>query len=172
MDEINNKLIKSPNNPELYLKRAIVYTSLNQFDRAIIDLNKSISLDPTNYIAYFSRATMIYSIIKSLNETENSNYSLDMVINDYDKCLKENPNFSYAYFNRANLKCQKEDYIGAIEDYSEAIKVSNSFSEAYLNRALILLILDNKEQACMDLSKSGELGNVSVYDVIAKYCNQ
>jgi tetratricopeptide (TPR) repeat protein len=171
LDGINKQLLKTSTNAELYLKRAIVYTSLNQFDKAILDLNKSISLDPTNYIAYFSRATMIYSIIKSLNETENSNYSLDMVINDYDKCIKENPNFSFAYFNRANLKCQQENYIGAIEDYSEAIKVSSSFSEAYLNRALILLILDNKEQACIDLSKSGELGNTSVYDIIAKYCN-
>jgi len=170
--EINTKLEKKPDNAELYLKRAIVYTSLNQYDKAIIDLNKSIHLDPSNHIAYFCRATMIYGIIKSLNDTENSNYSMDMVINDYDKCLKENPNFGYAYFNRANLKCQKEDYIGAIEDYGNAINVSSTFSEAYLNRALILLILDNNEQACKDLSKAGELGNINVYDIIGKYCNK
>jgi hypothetical protein len=52
-----------------------------------------------------------------------------------------------------------------------AINANPSFAEAYFNRALILLVLENREQACKDLSKAGELGLLSAYDIIAKYCN-
>ena len=95
-----------------------------------------------------------------------------MVIKNYTQCIQLNPNFGYAYFNRAYLKFLNKDYVGAIEDYSSTIKLSPSFSEAYLNRALILLIFENYEQACKDLSKAGELGITKGYSLIGKYCNK
>ena len=134
-----------------------------------MDFNKSLHLDADNYMAYFGKANMLYQII---NKVEESSYTLAMVIKDYDKCVELNPNFTYAYFNRAYLKFQNEDCIGAIEDYSKAIKQSPSFAEAHLNRALILLILENNEQACKDLSKAGELGIIKGYSLIGKYCNK
>ena len=166
---INTKIEKDPNNGELYLKRAIIYSSLKLFDKAILDFNTSLRLDPDNYMTYFCKANMVYQTIDQM-ETNNAG-SFELVINDFDKCIELNPNFAYAYFNRAYLKFQKENYIGAIEDYSEVINISPSFAESYLNRALILLILDNNEQACKDLSKAGELGIIQGYSLISKYCN-
>ena len=43
-----------------------------------------------------------------INQSEESSYTLSMVIKDYDKCIELNPNFAYAYFNRAYLKFQNE----------------------------------------------------------------
>jgi tetratricopeptide (TPR) repeat protein len=94
-----------------------------------------------------------------------------MVVKAYNQCIALNPNFPYAFFNRAYLKFLEEDYIGAIEDYSSTIIISPSFAEAHLNRALILLILENYDQACKDLSKAGELGITKGYSLISKYCN-
>jgi tetratricopeptide (TPR) repeat protein len=124
-------------------------------------------------MAYFGRANMMQLLINQfpINETQH-NYSVERVIKDYDKCITENPNFCYAYFNRSNLKFKNANYIGAIEDLTEAINIAPDFSEAYLNRALILLILDNQEQACKDLSKAGELGIIKGYSLISKYCNK
>ena len=167
---LTSKIEKNKTNGELHLKRAIVYASMKLFDKAILDFNLSLHLDGDNYMAYFGRGNMVY---QTLNKIEvDTKRALEMVIKDYDKCIALNPTFAYAYFNRAYLKFQNEDYIGAIEDYSEAIKKSPSFSEAYLNRALILLILENNEQACKDLSKAGELGMTNGYALILKYCNK
>ena len=165
---LNEQILLDFRNGELYLKRAVVNASLNVYDRAIMDFNKSLHLDTDNYMAYFGKANMLYQIFK---KDETSSYSLDMVIKDYDKCIALNPKFPYAYFNRAYLKFQNENYIGAIEDYSKAINLSPSLAEAYLNRALILLILENNEQACKDLSKAGELGITKGYSLIGKYCS-
>ncbi len=168
LEKLNEKILLDFRNGELYLKRAIVNSSLGIYDRALMDFNKSLHEDADNYMAYFGKANMLYQIIQ---KDESSTYTLAMVIKDYDKCIELNPNFSYAYFNRAYLKFQNENYIGAIEDYSEAIKLSPSFAEAHLNRALILLILENNDQACKDLSKAGELGITKGYSLISKYCN-
>ena len=171
LQQINDKINSDIDNGELYLKRAIVYNSLKLFDKAILDFNTSLRLDPENYMTYFGKANRMYLTINQLDDYDNKD-ALNLVISDYNKCIEINPNYSYAYFNRAYIKFQQEDYIGAIEDYSEVINKSSSFAEAYLNRALILLILDNKEQACKDLSKAGELGIEQGYSLIAKYCNQ
>ena len=133
---LNEQILLDYRNGELYLKRAVINASLSVYDRAIMDFNKSLHLDTDNYMAYFGKANMLYQIFQ---KDETSSYSLDMVIKDYDKCVALNPKFTYAYFNRAYLKFQNKNYIGAIEDYSKAISLSPSFAEAYLNRALILL---------------------------------
>ena len=41
----------------------------------------------------------------------------------------------------------------------------------YYNRAISKLKLKQKEGACLDLSKSGELGDDKAYEMIKKYCN-
>ena len=111
-------------------------------------------------------------LYETINRIEYSSYTIEMVIKDYNKCIKLNSNFCYAFFNRAYLKFENKNYIGAIEDYSIAINLSPSFAEAYLNRALILLILENNQQACKDFSKAGELGILTGYSLISKFCNK
>ena len=167
LEGLNQQISLNTSNGELYLKRAIINASLGVYDRAILDFNKSLHLDDENYMTYFGKANVLYQI---MNKDETSNYSLNLVMKDYDKCIALNPQFAYAYFNRAYLKFQHKNYVGAIEDYSEAINLSPSFAEAYLNRALILLILENNEQACKDLSKASELGIAKGYSLIGKYC--
>ena len=42
--------------------------------------------------------------------------------------------------------------------------------DAYFNRGLVLIYLKDREKACIDLSRSGELGVSDAYGVIKKYC--
>lgn len=165
---INDKISKNPNNAELYIQRGVIYASLKQHEKAILEFNKSLHIDKNYYLAYFARANLFHQM---LNESENSTINIDMIIKDYDKAIALNPDFKYAAFNRGILYFQLSKYINAIEDFSVAIELDNSFSEAYLNRGLILLILNNHEQACKDLSRAGELGLGSVYLLINRYCN-
>jgi len=168
---------KGPTNPsdaELYLKRAILFASINNYKNSLNDFNQSILLDSTNYITFFSRANLIYKMIndREIHQlTDENKFNLKTVFSDYAKCIKENANFSFVYFNRGNIKFEDGKYLEAIDDFTASIKVNPNFAEAYFNRGLILLVLDNRDQACKDFSKAGELGLLLSYDIIARYCN-
>ena len=174
LTEISNlttEIQAQPIDAELYLKRAILFASINNYESSLNDFNQSILLDSTNYITFFSRANLIYKLIEDKNYIAENKFNLKTVFADYAKCIKENSNFSFVYFNRGNIKFEDEKYLEAIDDFTAAIKVNSNFAEAYFNRGLILLVLDNREQACKDFSKAGELGLLLSYDIIAKYCN-
>jgi tetratricopeptide (TPR) repeat protein len=75
------------------------------------------------------------------------------------------------YFNRAFDKANLEDDRGAIDDYSKAIELNPNDTMAYYNRGISKLILGQKDEGCVDLSKAGELGYYEAYDMIKKFCN-
>ena len=82
-----------------------------------------------------------------------------------------NPNFIFAWFNMANTKVKKRDYLEAIKDYSKAISLEPDFGEAYFNRGLTRIFLNDLEGGALDLSRAGELGLTEAYNVIKRYCN-
>jgi len=83
-----------------------------------------------------------------------------------------NPQMSFAYYNRGNIKNRMRDFEGAIQDYTTAMTLQPNFAEAFYNRALTLIYLKNTKDACLDLSKAGELGVQDAYNVIKRYCNK
>lgn len=91
-----------------------------------------------------------------------------MIVHDYDRVIKLNPDFVYAYFNRGNLRCAQRDYRAAVLDYNEAIKRDPDFAEAYFNRGLTRLYLGDTERGIADLSKAGELGIINAYNIIKR----
>jgi len=66
-----------------------------------------------------------------------------------------------------NLK----DYKGAIQDYNKAIKLNPKDSDTYLNRGLAKILLGQKDDGCLDLSKASELGLAKAYEAIKEHCN-
>jgi tetratricopeptide (TPR) repeat protein len=105
---------------------------------------------------------------KGLDKSKRRAYEHEMIVRDYDQVLRLNPDFVYAYFNRANLRCAQRDYRAAILDYSEAISRNKDFAEAYFNRGLTRLYLGDTNEGILDLSKAGELGMVSAYNIIKR----
>lgn len=95
-------------------------------------------------------------------------YEHEQIARDYVLVLKQNPNFVYAYYNIANLRCAQKDFRAAITYYSEAIAREPEFAEAYFNRGLAHLSLGDINNGIADLSKSGELGIVSAYSIIKR----
>ena len=59
------------------------------------------------------------------------------LLNILDDLIKDKPDDSHFYFNRAVLKGRIEDYNGAIEDYNRAIELKPDFTFAYFGRANI-----------------------------------
>ncbi len=98
-------------------------------------------------------------------------YEHEMISRDYDMAIKLNPEFVYAYFNRANLRCSQRDFRAAILDYNEAIKRDPEFAEAYFNRGLARLSQGDATRGIADLSKAGELGIINAYSIIKRMIN-
>lgn len=92
----------------------------------------------------------------------------ELVMRDYDKVLELDPQFVYAYFNRANLNCLQKDYRSALEDLNKAIELDGEFAEAYFNRGLVYIYMGQTAKGVADLSKSGELGMIGAYNIIKR----
>jgi hypothetical protein len=58
-----------------------------------------------------------------------------------------------------------------VQDYTIAVAIDPNFAEAFYNRAITLIYLKNTKDACLDLSRAGELGVQEAYTVIKRYCN-
>ncbi len=61
------------------------------------------------------------------------------------------------------------DYRAALADYDKAISLNDNFADAYFNRGLTLIFLGNNKQGVADLSKAGELGLYTAYNIIKRY---
>ena len=181
-------------NADLFFSRAIEFALIQDFDNAVSDLNKAIALRPNFIPAYFLRANIRYKALESkqndlqevpvnLNESpeerKKSNrlaaeaqykYDVELIMRDYDKVieLSEQP-FPYAWFNKANMLCVIQDFKSAIGAYTKAIESEPDFAEAYFNRGLTYLYIGEDEKGLADLSKAGELGVVSAYNLILRF---
>ena len=82
------------------------------------------------------------------------------------------PSFAFGYFNRAYVKCQLQDFNGAIMDYNKAVEINPDLADAFYNKGVLLFYLKDKLNACQNFSKAGELGLKESYAIIKKYCHQ
>ncbi len=93
----------------------------------------------------------------------------EQIMQDYNTVIKIAPDFSYAYFNKANILCAQKDFRTAIEHYQQAMKCDADFAEAYYNCGLTMVYVDDVENGIKYLSKSGELGIYKVYNLISRF---
>jgi Tfp pilus assembly protein PilF len=178
MDDLDRAIQLNPDFFLAYFNRAVIRYKMMQLDvyeeenvnmRQDI-MNLSLNIQPNNH----SQQTTVnpYSRLGGenpdvLNSGERKRmFDLDQIMRDYEKVIEINPDFVYAYFNRANIRCLRKDFRTAIVDYSEVIKMKPNFAEAYYNRGLTRLYLGDTEKGIADLSKAGELGMVSAYSII------
>jgi len=75
------------------------------------------------------------------------------------------------YNNSGNAKYKLQDYKGEIQDYNKAIEIDPNHAFAYYNRGLTKILLGQKDNGCLDLSKAGELGHAKAYEAIKEHCN-
>jgi len=75
------------------------------------------------------------------------------------------------YFDRGNSKALLRDYDGAISDYAKAIEMNPKLTEAYFYRGLLkVILLDQKESGCLDLSKAVALGDERAVKAMKEHC--
>lgn len=170
---------------DIRLLRDSFYLTENAFPEAIDDFAAIVAKEPDNLLAVFNLANarvMMYDYIESVDdmtsrvvgerteETRKVDYSL--AVEGYNKCLQLDPGFVFAWFNIGNVHAKNGEIDKAIEAYTQAIRQDPELAEAYFNRGLLFIYAGQKAQANADLSKAGELGIITAYNVIKRYCRQ
>jgi len=74
------------------------------------------------------------------------------------------------YVNKGVAKYEKGDYRGAIQDFNKAIELKPNDALLYGLRGSAKIRLGQIDSGCLDLSKAGELGEITAYDMIKQYC--
>jgi tetratricopeptide (TPR) repeat protein len=94
---------------------------------------------------------------------------MEIMLRDYDYVITHLPDFSFAYYNKANMVCMQQDFKAAIAYYTQAIQIDCDFAEAYFNRGLTYIYINEVEKGLADLSKAGELGIYQAYNLISRF---
>jgi tetratricopeptide (TPR) repeat protein len=178
---LSKNVADNPNFVKGLLLRAIDYYLVQDMEAAMTDLDNALLLDSTSWELFFIRSFVRYRLLETEQMGEGHNSillkqdtrlpSLDyrLVKEDLDKVVALQPEFVYAYFNRANVSAKLNDFKSAIVDYSRAISLNDRFAQAYYNRGLAKIYTGNTEGGIADLSKAGELGIYQAYSVIKRF---
>ncbi len=186
-EQNSGKLSSATSN--LFFARAMEFALVQDYSSAIDDCTRAIVQNPDFTIAYFCRANFRYRLLeyqRSTGEIYNENHDgkleLEMCLRDYDMVIRLQPDFVFAYYNKANMLCTQKHFQDAIQYYTLAIERDPDFAEAWFNRGLTRIYIgditpNNSEQnasnnidaGLQDLSKAGELGIYQAYNLITRF---
>ena len=154
-----------------YIARAFEFALVQDYSSALDDVTRAILMDSKMYFAYFCRANWRYKWLeykRAIGEpTDKADFELMM--RDYDYVINHLPDFSFAYYNKANMLCIQQDFKAAISYYTQAIAADGDFAEAYFNRGLTYIYIGENDKGIADLSKAGELGVYQAYNLISRF---
>ena len=169
---LTNRINRAPS-ATLYMARAIEFALVQDYTSAIDDCTQAILLDGNNAYAWFCRANWRYKLLEyqraSGELNQDSRTEFEIMLRDYDYTTSLCPDFSFAYYNKANMLAMRKNYDAAITHYTLAIQQDTDFAEAYFNRGLTYIYLDEVEKGIADLSKAGELGIYQAYNLISRF---
>ncbi len=135
----------SQNTHQLYVS-ALAKDSLKDFDGALHDLDKAISLANNNDTLHVLHA-------KVEAETNNAKEAFAEV----NEIIKHNHSYFDAYMLRGIIKAKSGNYEGAILDFNKCVKLNPKSAKAFYNRGLAHAYLDEIKQAIKDFSVSTDL---------------
>ncbi len=97
----------------------------NDYDRAIVEFNEALRIDPTYVRSFNSRG----NAWRGKGEIENA-------IADYNEAIRLDRNFAFPYNGRASAYYDKGQFDRAIDDFSQVIRLDPTLAAPYSNRAL------------------------------------
>lgn len=176
----------SSKDADIYFNMALEFALVQDYSSSVEYLNKCIEQSPDFMLAYFYRAEIRTKLLDfqkvsnagnavsidktaALNDKKTALFEIDMIIQDYTKAIELNPDFSFAYYNKANILCTQKDFKSAIANYTKAIAIDADFAEAYFNRGLTNLFIGEDAKGLADLSKAGELGIYKAYNLLQRF---
>jgi tetratricopeptide (TPR) repeat protein len=139
-----------------YSRRAAIYAQKHDYDHAVDDLAKAISLDPKDAFLYRQRAS-VYSAQKDFKRAKA----------DCDKLVELTPSQADSYEYRGGLSLDAADYEHALEDFNEAIRLNPQDATAYYCRGIVYQSMTEYERALADLEESARIDPQHYYACLA-----
>ena len=184
-------------NISLYYGRGMDFMHVQDYESALKDMDRVIELNPNLLLGHFARAIIRtkqleydYQLSGESEFTDNRKTGITLpdnisgttklpeisiksihyeeILREYEKIIKIDPTFIYAYYNRAEIFSIEKDIRAAISDYNKAIELEPQFAEAYFNRGIAKLSIGETSAGLDDLRKAGELGIVQSYSIIKR----
>ncbi len=187
-DNINTRakyITDAPDDIIHRMARALDFCLVQDFQAALNDLTEALAKDGELWLVYFMRASVRYKLFETEraneqtaenethmpigNKKEVLNIDYHLIVNDLTQVITLMPDFAHSYYNRANVYVKMGDYQSAMVDYDAAIKLDADFAQAYFNRGLTLIYQGKTIEGIADLSKAGELGLYSAYNIIKRF---
>jgi tetratricopeptide (TPR) repeat protein len=139
---ITDSIKRFPGNPELYLRRALMLSHLNQHEMATADYEKAWQMTGDEYVALDLASNLILS--QKLTEAEN-------LLEEGIKKFPGNPEFSRRL---AEIHLQQGNYDAAIAEYDKMIATDSSNFEAWYDKGSLYLRMKDTANAIKALEKS------------------
>ncbi len=174
---LTERLALSPDAPLILLARALDYYQVRDFESALTDLNRALELDPKSIWALMTRvqvrcrqAAALESANREAGPTASTHrMGYELALKDLETVNQLAPDLQYAHYNRGNIYVRLQDYTHAVEAYTRALDIDPQFPDAYYNRGVVHLLAGQLESGLADLSRAGELGLYSAYNLIKRY---
>ena len=115
-------------------------------DRALVDYDEAIRLDPKNAWAYAERGNLY-----------KNRKDFDHALADLNEAIRLDPAYALAYFSRGDLYKSKGDIAKAMADMNETIRLDPNYALAYFTRGRLSYMLGNGPAALEDFTKSIKL---------------
>lgn len=115
-----------------YFYRGAAYHSIEEYDEAMLDYTKALSLDSKMTDAYYNRAKVI------LSRKDIQNPDIKKAIADLEKALKLDENFADALYAMAAAYKKLEDYHKSLEYIERLLQISPDHVYARALKKLIL----------------------------------
>ena len=165
-DNVQNKFnLNNEESFQLLIRRGVCKYIYKKYFEAIIDLNSAIKLKPSNGYSFWYRGLCKQALSDHYGAIIDFSDGLEKSDSD-DNYLKIN-----TYLNMAQSHEILKNNFAAINNYNKLIELSPSECSFYFERGKLKLIEMKKVDACLDLSKSGELGCKEAYSLIRQFCN-
>ncbi len=198
IDNYSRRLEEEPRNEALFFGRGMDFMLVQDYENALRDMTRALEINPDMLLARFARAVIRakqveYDRLQSepmmvdrgsdvelpskkdelpgkirLPEIDTRSIDYDEILREYETIIRLNPEFIYAWYNRAEIFSLEKDYRAAISDYTKAIELEPRFAEAYFNRGISRLSIGETEAGLDDLRKAGELGIIQSYSIIKR----
>lgn len=123
-----------PRSEWAYMSRGIYFAEIGNYQKALLDLNKSIELRPF--------AQSLYERGLILEKT-----SLALAMNDYQQSILIDSNFAKSHMNIGVINAKNGDFEAAIRSFQKAINADPNYSLAYFNCATAYKILQEFDKS-------------------------
>ncbi len=161
IDDFSQALALKPNDSDTYFRRGLTYLRIEEHLLALKDFSAALVESPKDERLYYARATSKMGL-----------EDFRGAIADYDQAIRFSKGRNLQFFrNRAEAFIRLRVFPAALADFNYVISREPRNPQNYLARASVRLRAGDREGACLDWSRAGEMGASEAYSYINEYCN-